>query len=242
MAVERSVIARANKETLLPPKEVLEVSRRIKEIGETGLRIDKIFDLHYVSGSWIFIDNTPRPNSMDDKQTEDKLMPIIQRITKGNKYLKYLGENDEPGFGAKTAASHPSRFDISLDEITKIVFPSMQRLLGERPIRLRLPTREEFEILGSFMHPEWGRAKTGELLADESEYMTENANRVKYFIGGNADEGGLTTSRPIKSWTGRHSAWFRPVIEVFSIPEWFSKLEYASNFIPNSRKIVVGLP
>lgn len=147
--------------------------------------------------SWILIDKTQKPDYKDGKQMyeKDPLGSIISRLRKEGKIQKVKGIPDA------------SRFRISHDELTQTALPEIANLLGVEASDVRLPKAIEFNVIGNFKHPEWGKTNTW-------EWFDDSFGDGRRLVGGRSGFGGLTLVS--YRWSDAHGdrIAFRPLVVV----------------------------
>lgn len=150
-----------------------------------------------LSGSWVLIDKTVRPDYKDGKQlhVNDSLGTLLARLRKENKISIIKG------------IPETSRFGISFDELTNFVLPEIARLLGVEVSQVRLPKEIEFNVIGNFKHPEWGTANTWEWLEDK-------LGDSRRLFGGFSVFGGLSHVALALSVDRNDLMAFRPLVAV----------------------------
>ena len=99
-------------------------------------------DAPSLSGHWVIIDNTQKPDYDDGKQ----LYP------------------EDP---FKSNLPDESRFSLSWDELHGDVLPKIAERLNIPKDKVRLPKEIEFNILGNLYHKEWGQTSTYEWFEDK---------------------------------------------------------------------------
>ncbi|MBF8249643.1 MAG: hypothetical protein HW400_244 [Candidatus Levybacteria bacterium] len=161
------------------------------ENGEVSQDTSKLPD------TWVLIDKTVRPDYQNGKQLHenDSFGPLLKRLRKEKKIQTVKGIPDT------------SRFGISPDELTQVVLPEIAKILGVDASAVRLPKEIEFNIIGNFEHPEWGKANTWEWFADKFG----DDDRL---VGGLSGYGGLARVRHF--WSGDRGDFiaFRPLVVV----------------------------
>lgn len=147
--------------------------------------------------SWVLIDKTARPDYKDGKQlhANDPLGTLLARLRKDKKIEKIKG------------IPETSRFGISHDELTQVVLPEIAKLLGIEASAVRLPREIEFNVIGNFKYPEWGRTNTWEWLIDKFE----DGHRL---VGGCSGGGGLARVLCVLSDGHDGEIAFRPLVAI----------------------------
>lgn len=127
---------------------------------------------------WVLIDKTEKPYYEHGKQ-----------LYKNDPFASLLkGLRKEGKIKVPTEYKHipvTSRFGISPDELDKFVLPKIAEKLGIDSSFVRLPREIEFNIIGNFKHPEWGKTNTEEWLNDSFEWGFR-------LVGGSSLGGGLS--------------------------------------------------
>lgn len=154
-------------------------------------------DASKLPDSWVLVDKTQRPDYKDSKQfhENDPFGHLLAKLRKDKKIQTIRG------------IPNTSQFGISHDELTQVVLPEIAKLLEVDASQVRLPRAIEFNIIGNFKHPEWGKTTTWEWFDDKFG----DASRL---VGGNSDVGGLAGVN--LHWSGGHrgSVGFRPLVVV----------------------------
>ena len=149
-----------------------------------------------LSDVWVLVDKTQKPDYKDGNQLHEKdpFGPLLEQLRKEKKIQSMKG------------VPKTSRFGISHDELAQIVLPEIAKLLEIESSAVRLPNEIEFNVIGNFKHPEWGKTNTWEWFDDKFV----DGGRL---IGGGSGLGGLAH---VSNWSGFHhdSIAFRPLVVV----------------------------
>jgi len=127
-------------------------------------------DSSKLPNAWVLVDKTKRPDYYDGQQLHDKdpFGPLLKKLREENK-IKYEFNN-----ACKKPVPDTSRFAISQIELREYVFPEIAKMLEVNESQVRLPRAIEFNVIGNFSHPEWGKPFTREWLDDD--YRIEGVN------------------------------------------------------------------
>lgn len=146
--------------------------------------------------AWVLIDKTQKKDyNKYGKQMykNDPFGPILQKLRNIKKIQSIKGTPDT------------SRFGISHYELTLVVLPEIAKLLGVDKSAVKLPKEIEFNVIGNFKHPEWGKINTWEWFDDK--FGVDRRLR-----GGFSGYGGLASVN--YDWSDRHRdlIGFRPFV------------------------------
>lgn len=155
-------------------------------------------DAATLEGIWVIIDGSQKPQYKDGKQMyeNDPFALVLSQLRKE-------GKIQVPDWCRNIPVN--SRFGISNDELQAHVNPAIANLLGVQPEQVRLPKAIEFNVLGNFAHPEWGKTNTWEWFADKF-------GGGRRLIGGDSDRSGLAAVNDRASVYRDGSIGFRPLI------------------------------
>lgn len=151
-----------------------------------------------LEGIWVIVDGSQKPQYKDGKQMYEN-DPFAATLAQFRKE----GKIQVPDWYRNIPAN--SRFGISNDELQNHVNPAIANLLGVQPEQVRLPKAIEFNVLGNFAHPEWGKTNTWEWFADKFE----GGFRL---VGGGSVRGGLAFVDCDASGGHFDSVGFRPLV------------------------------
>lgn len=149
-----------------------------------------------LGGKWILIDERPKPEDKNGLLYEnDFLSPVMKKLRKNGT----IEHNQSLNAG--------TRFFTSWTEFNEILKPEIAKILGVKTENVRLPRIIEYNYLGNFLHPDWGKTDTW-------EWLQEACGGGKYRTrGGHSFAGGLA----IVYWRGAEGhgtdRGFRPVVD-----------------------------
>ncbi len=179
-----------------PPQELLTVLDKAYEID--WFQAEARYLPPALGGFWVVVDGSEKPAWRGGIQMyeNDPFAQILAQLRRDEK-IKVL---DPYGVFPKD-----SRFEISYTELSEHVNPAIAELLGVKSEQVRIPTQDEFILIGNLAHQEWGRTDTWEWLKDQ-------LGEDRHLVGGDSKAGGLTAVHHY--WSNGHNRCigFRPLI------------------------------
>ncbi|MEK7535867.1 MAG: AAA family ATPase [Patescibacteria group bacterium] len=154
-------------------------------------------DTLQLTGAWVLVDTREKPayKSGNQNYKDDKFTQVIKELRKAN----VIGEKGKKG----------SRFNITWEELQK---PEVKQKLAEilevNPDQIRLPRAIEWNFLGNAYYQQWGNTDTW-------EWFEEVYSGSGHLIGGDSDDGGLSSVDWGNAGSRGGDIGFRPLI-VFS--------------------------
>ena len=155
-----------------------------------------------IPAQWVLIDATKRPDFTDGTQLypQDPLAQLITQL------------EQDPNIPIHPSAAG-SRFGISWDDRAEHFDPLLAKTLGvtAEQATVRVPTEEEFNVLGNLFHKEFGQTTT-------SEWLNDKFGADRRLDGGLSDFGGLAFVFGWLSDVPDRDIGFRPLVAFLSKP------------------------